>query len=93
MELTDAMPFGETRGSIRALTKLAASIRQPALALCVNETARSARVERSVGAMVTLAVARKGSGYCQSRTLGTLIQTFEKPTGTCLGKGTFTASK
>jgi len=72
-ELTDAMPLGETRGSIRAVIKLQPSRRQPALALCVNETKRSARVERSVGDMVILAVARKSSQYCQSRTLSTFL--------------------
>ena len=49
--LTDATPLGETRGSIRAVSKLPESMRQLALALWVNKTERSVRVERSFGDM------------------------------------------
>ena len=51
IELTDATPFGETRGSIRAVSKLLESMRQLALAWWVNKTERSVRVERSFGDM------------------------------------------
>jgi len=62
MELTDATRPGETRGSIRALSKLSASIRQLALTLLVYETKRSASVETRVGDMIVLYYSKR---YCQ----------------------------
>jgi len=56
IELTDATALGETRGSIRAVSKGVESIRQLALTSCVNETRRSASVERSVDDMIVLAI-------------------------------------
>ena len=44
MELTEDVPLGAMRGSIRAVTKTSSSIRQPALTLCANETRKNARV-------------------------------------------------
>ena len=73
IELTDATPFGETRGSIRAVSNVVVLIPQPALASRVNKTKRSARVERNVGYVIILAVARQSSQYCQSRTLGDFL--------------------
>ena len=56
--LTDATPPGEIRGSIRAVSKLAESIRQLAWTLFVYETKRSVIVERSVGDMIIYTAAR-----------------------------------
>lgn len=58
MERTDATPPGEIKGSIRAVSKLDASIRQLALTLFVYETKRSASVERRVGDMIVYTVVR-----------------------------------
>ncbi len=53
IELTDATPLGEMRGSIRAVSKTPVSMRQLALTLWVNKTERSVRVGRSFDDMST----------------------------------------
>ena len=60
-KLTDATALGETRGSIRAVSRVEESIRQLALASCANETKRSVRVEMSVGDMIISTIAGKAS--------------------------------
>ena len=73
IELTGAMPPGLTRGSSRQDSTIAAVKRKPALTLCVNETKRSAREEKSVGDMGRLSDSKENSQNCQSRTLGTFL--------------------
>ena len=96
MEPTVETPLGETRGSIRAVSKLAVSIRQLAPALCVNETKRRARVERRVGDMGCLSYSsRSYLILLESRSRYVVINLtyLQEVGGTSLRKDTATTSK